>query len=262
MNDGRLDHLKRFYSILATLEQNIGGAKTLADCSGRMDWPKPGVYFFRETGESRSDTGPGPRIVRVGTHALKAGGSTTLWGRLSTHRGQRRSGGGNHRGSIFRLIVGTALIGRDGHKFPTWGEGSSAAKDIRAAEVELERAVSRVIGKMPFLWLSVGDERGPDSLRGKIERNSIALLSNFKKATLDSPSPQWLGHHCDRFCMLRQDTDDEILFFGGKDYVPLFCTLRDIPLDGPTPLSSSAIRQVLIQLYGRSRKGHFDTANN
>jgi hypothetical protein len=198
MNDGRLDHLKRFYSILATLEQNIGGAKTLADCSGRMDWPKRGVYFFRETGESRSDTGPSPRIVRVGTHALKAGGSTTLWGRLSTHRGQRRSGGGNHRGSIFRLIVGTALIGRDGHKFPTWGEGSSAAKDIRAAEVELERAVSRVIGKMPFLWLSVGDEPGPDSLRGKIERNSIALLSNFKKATLDSPSPQWLGHHCDR----------------------------------------------------------------
>lgn len=34
MNDGRLDHLKRFYSILAVLEQNIGGAKTFADCSG------------------------------------------------------------------------------------------------------------------------------------------------------------------------------------------------------------------------------------
>jgi hypothetical protein len=26
-------------------------------------------------------------------------------------------------------------------------------------------------------------------------------------------------------CMLRDDTNDEILFFGGKDYVPLFCTL-------------------------------------
>jgi len=53
MNDGRLDHLKRFYSILAKLEQNMGGARTLADCSGRMDWPKRGVYFFRETGENR-----------------------------------------------------------------------------------------------------------------------------------------------------------------------------------------------------------------
>jgi hypothetical protein len=119
--------------------------------------------------------------VRVGTHALKAGGSTTLWGRLSTHRGQVRSSDGNHRGSIFRLIVGKALIGRDGCKFPTWGEGNSAAKEIRAAEVELERAVSKVIGKMPFLWLSIGDEPGPDSLRGRIERNSIALLNNFKR---------------------------------------------------------------------------------
>jgi hypothetical protein len=56
VNDGRLDYLKRFYSILATLEQSMGGARTLADCSGRMDWPKRGVYFFRETGENRSDT--------------------------------------------------------------------------------------------------------------------------------------------------------------------------------------------------------------
>lgn len=198
MNDKRLDDLVRFYSILDTLEQNIGGAKTLADCSRRMDWPQRGVYFFRETGENRSDTGTGPRIVRVGTHALKAGGSTTLWGRLSTHRGQLRSGGGNHRGSIFRLIIGTALIRRDDHEFPTWGEGSSAGKAIKAAELELECAVSRVIGNMPFLWLSIGDEPGPDSLRGRIERNSIALLSNFRKPPLDSPSSQWLGHDCDR----------------------------------------------------------------
>jgi hypothetical protein len=61
------------------------------------------------------------------------------------------------------------------------GRGNSAAKEIRAAEVELERAVSKVIGKMPFLWLSIGDEPGPDSLRGRIERNSIALLNNFKR---------------------------------------------------------------------------------
>ena len=198
MNNKRLDDLVRFYSLLDTLERNIGGAKTLAGCSGRMDWPKRGVYFFRELCENRSDTGAGPRIVRVGTHALKAGGSTKLWGRLATHRGQLRSGGGNHRGSIFRLIVGTALISRDGHKCPSWGKRSSSAKDIRAGELELERAVSEVIVKMPFLWLSIGDEPGPESLRGKIERNSIALLSNFQKAPLDSPSPTWLGHYCNR----------------------------------------------------------------
>jgi len=51
---------------------------------------------------------------------------------------------------------------------------------------------------MPLVWLSIGDEPGPESLRGKIERNSIALLSNFNKAPLDWPSPLWLGHHCNR----------------------------------------------------------------
>lgn len=185
MSDKRLQDLVTFHSLLDELGKKVGGARTLAGCRGRMQWPARGVYFFHETGENRSDTGEGPRVVRVGTHALKEGGSTTLWGCLSAHRGQLRSGGGNHRGSIFRLIVGTALIGRDGHKFPTWGEGDSAAKDIRAAEVQLERAVSEVIRNMPFLWLAVDDEPGPASLRGEIERNAIALLSNFNKAPLD-----------------------------------------------------------------------------
>jgi hypothetical protein len=198
MTDRRREHLIRFYSIMDELERRISGARTLGDCRGRMDWPARGVYFFREAGENRSDTGRGARVVRVGTHALKAGGSTTLWGRLSAHRGQLRSGGGNHRGSIFRLIVGTALIGRDGHKFPTWGEGKSAARDIRVAELGLERAVSETIRAMPFTWLSIGDEPGPGSMRGNIERSTIALLSNFNKAPLDPPSAQWLGHHCDR----------------------------------------------------------------
>ncbi len=196
MSDRRREHLIKFYSILDELEQRIVGPRTLGDCRGHMNWPARGIYFFREAGENRSDTGP--RVVRVGTHALKAGGSTTLWGRLSAHRGHLRSGGGNHRGSIFRLIVGTALIGRDGHEFPTWGEGNSAAKDIRAAELGLERAVSEIIRTMPFMWLSIGDEPGPGSMRGNIERNAIALLSNFNKAPLDPASAHWLGRHCDR----------------------------------------------------------------
>jgi hypothetical protein len=45
----------------------------IADCTGRMDWPDRGVYFFREEGEILTDTGVGSRIVRVGTHALKDG---------------------------------------------------------------------------------------------------------------------------------------------------------------------------------------------
>ena len=163
-----------------------------------MDWPRRGVYFFREAGEYRQDTGGGLRVVRVGTHALKAGASTTLWTRLSQHRGPVRSSGGNHRGSIFRLIIGTALIKRGGLRYPSWGEGSSAPREVREEERPLERAVTTVIGKMSLLWLSIDDEPGPQSLRGYIERNAIALLSNFGKKPLDPPSREWLGHFCNR----------------------------------------------------------------
>jgi hypothetical protein len=197
MDDPRNQGLRRFYVALSALEQRLS-ARTLAACSGRMNWPRRGVYFFREAGEERRDSGEGPRIVRVGTHALKLNGSTTLWNRLSQHRGQSKSGDGNHRGSIFRLIVGKALIARHAFEFPTWGVGNTAASETRSGEVALEQDVSRVIGAMPFLCLSVEDEPGPDSLRGYIERNAIALLSNYGKPKLDPPSADWLGHHCDR----------------------------------------------------------------
>jgi hypothetical protein len=152
-----------------------------------------------EDGEVRSDSGTGPRIVRVGTHALTPGSRTTLWQRLSNHRGSSRSGGGNHRGSIFRLIVGTALINRDGHGCPTWDDRrSSAPAEIRAGELALEREVSKTIGAMRFLWLGIDDEPGDQSERGYIERNAIALLSNYGKEPLDPASPTWLGHSCNR----------------------------------------------------------------
>lgn len=194
----RRSHLIRFYALLDTLEQRVGGERTLSDCSGRLAWPRRGVYFFREAGETRSDTGSGPRIVRVGTHALKSGAGTKLWTRLSQHRGTSNNGGGNHRGSIFRLIVGTALLARDDRALPTWGRASAATPEIVIAEDPFEREVSGVIRRMPFLWLAVDDEPGPMSLRGTIERNAIALLSNYGKPALDPPTGQWLGRHCDR----------------------------------------------------------------
>ncbi len=195
----RLDHLKRFYLLLGTLEDRLGGARRLTDCSGRMQWPKRGVYFFMESGENRADSGTGSRLVRVGTHALKPGSGTTLWNRLSQHKGQVRSGGGNHRGSIFRLIVGTALIDRDGIECSTWdNRRGTAPPEARQCEQPLEMAVSNVIGEMPFLWLGVDDAPGPASLRGYIERNAIALLSNYDKRPIDPPSRSWLGCHCNR----------------------------------------------------------------
>ena len=195
----RLDHLKQFYSLLNVLEERLSGGRQLSDCSGRMSWSRRGIYFFKEVGENRTDTGNGLRIVRVGTHALTATSNTSLWQRLSQHRGVSRSGGGNHRGSIFRLIVGTALIDRDDLEYPSWdNHNGSAPREIRAHELPLEKAVSKEIGDMPFLWLAVEDEPGPNSLRGYLERNSIALLSNYDKRPIDPPSYSWLGHHCNR----------------------------------------------------------------
>ena len=147
----RLDDLQRFYSLLSALEERLAGARRLTNCSGRMSWPKRGVYFFMEPGETRSHSGRGFRIVRIGTHALKPGSQATLWKRLSQHRGVARTGGGNHRGSIFRLIVGTALIGRDAIDCDSWDDRrGSASREVREREQPLERAVSEVIRNMPF----------------------------------------------------------------------------------------------------------------
>ena len=198
MANVRREQLVRFYALLDELEKRIGGARSLIECSGRLEWPRRGVYFFRESSEMRSDTGKGPRIVRVGTHALKEGSETTLWNRLSQHKGRERTSGGNHRGSIFRLIVGTAMIARDRRNVPTWGRGNTASADVMRAENPFERDVSAVVRRMPFLWLKIDDEPGPSSLRGYTERNAIALLSNYGRTPLDPPSASWLGRHCDR----------------------------------------------------------------
>ncbi|MER7859675.1 hypothetical protein ABTX61_11260 [Amycolatopsis japonica] len=47
---------------------------------------------------------------------------------------------------------------------------------------------------MPFRWLAVSTGADGTSLRGAIERNSIALLSNLRGAP-DRPSRTWLGRH-------------------------------------------------------------------
>jgi hypothetical protein len=115
-----------------------------------------------------------------------------------------RTGSGNHRGSIFRLIVGTALIADRGYVCPTWDDKRGTATiDTRAAEMPLEIEVSRVIRRMPFLWLAIENDHDAHNLRGYIERSSIALLSNYDKPPLDPPSTNWLGRHCNRERVLK-----------------------------------------------------------
>jgi hypothetical protein len=204
----RLSDLVRFYALLDKLKHRIGGTRTLAALDKFPDWPARGVYFFFEPLEVRKESGDGQRVVRVGTHALTAGSRSTLRQRLRQHRGQA-SGLGNHRGSIFRLLVGEALLARGNLPHcPSWGvKGDiSRASDVlnvscdtlAKAEAPIERAVSCYLSSMPFLWLDVDDEPGPKSRRGLIERNSIALLSNHQRPVLDPASPGWLGNTSNR----------------------------------------------------------------
>ena len=191
----RIDDTNAFYAHLQELERRSGGKRVLADCNGRMDWPKRGVYFFFEPGEHRSGSGDGPRVVRIGTHAIKGKADTTLWARLRQHRGTLNPPGGNHRSSVFRELLGEALIRNGGIEGTnTWGHRNPD----RDAERPIERAVSRYIGAMPFLFVPILDTPGPDSKRGYIERNAIALLSGYNSADTDAPSSQWLGFHSSR----------------------------------------------------------------
>lgn len=195
--------LNRFYALLRNLEERVS-RKRLVDCDGNMDWPRRGVYFFFEDGETRGGNSE-LRVVRVGTHAVHPGDQSTLWGRLRSHRGTLtggHAGGGNHRGSVFRKHVGTAILRRNGQAelVERWCKGQSAERSVRDDEYPIELQVSQYIRAMPFLWLKVEDPPGPSSMRASIERNAIALLSNYGKLgppeAIDAPSPMWLGTYC------------------------------------------------------------------
>jgi hypothetical protein len=103
----RRTHLARFYSLLDRLEQTLAGARTLAQWLRALGLAKQ-RRLFRESGEGRTDTGKGQRVVRVGTHALKAGSGTKLWTRLSQHKGQPGTGSG--KSPLLRSVqIGTSL---------------------------------------------------------------------------------------------------------------------------------------------------------
>ncbi|AGB15226.1 hypothetical protein Halru_0595 [Halovivax ruber XH-70] len=197
---GRRDDLDRLYDLLDRLDDRVGGAKTLTDCTGYMDWPERGLYVFFADGETRDGTEQ-PRLTRVGTHAVSSGSGASLWERLRAHRGVNSGtfgGGGNHRMSVFRKRVGEAMIHHDGiqEELSNWGEGNSANRDTRHDEHDHEVRVSEYIRDLPFLWIDVDDEPGPDSERAYLESNLIALVSNYKTEPIDPRASDWLGGHC------------------------------------------------------------------
>lgn len=135
------------------------------------------------------------RVVRIGTHAIRLGEAGTLWTRLRWHRGSHKTGGGNHRGSIFRLHAGVAILQRDERPEPvSWSVKKNVPRAVRDLERDLERRVSDYLGTMNLLWLDINDAPSPASDRATIERNAIALLSQADNV-IDPPSPDWLGNH-------------------------------------------------------------------
>ena len=98
--------------------------------------------------------------------------------------------------TIWDPHAGYAIKSRDQREDPiSWGECSSAGAaartfgidrdELRVDEKALEAEVSKHIGRMPFLWVEIDDPPRPNSLRAFIEKNSIALLSNYHKVSLD-----------------------------------------------------------------------------
>jgi len=178
--------------LLRELWMAQGGGRRITETNGRLPWPDRGVYFILEADHSLAG-GHMPRVVRVGTHAVSQGSRTSLWDRLSTHRGTT-GGGGSHRSSIFRLHVGRAWTRTvPSADWPqTWGQGQSAPREVRDTEQRLEHAVSEIIGAMRVIWLTVPDEAGPASERAYLERNAIGLLSRIGLLNT-TEGLDWLG---------------------------------------------------------------------
>jgi hypothetical protein len=185
----RQKDLDRFYELMSELEK-CNPKQQLKYSDGNQDWISQGIYFFYEDKEKREDGSP--RIVRIGTHAVSKGSKTTYWSRLRQHKGTKY-GSGNHRGSVFRKLIGQSIIIKNSlTEFSYWGK-AKVDKTLKAQEKTLEMKVSEIIGNLNFLSLEVIGESRKNNMRAYIETNSIALLSNLNKQEIDAPSSNWLG---------------------------------------------------------------------
>ena len=188
----RTTEINTFYNLLQEVEKKfprrpLGKLLTL-----KKNIPNQGVYFFFdqiETRENSSDL----RVVRVGTHAIHANSKATIKQRLSQHKGPEKLFG-SHRASVFRKLVGYALKNRDHLQQNQWGiPGEKSNKIVREREKELEKDVSIYLRNLSFTILEIEGEACKNNDRAYIERNTIALLSNYNRDKIDPPSANWLG---------------------------------------------------------------------
>jgi hypothetical protein len=69
-------------------------------------------------------------------------------------------GGGNHRGSIFRLLVGSTLMKRPEFACATWGVNNTAPRAVREAEQAIEQEVSAIDEGNAWRLLAGSPRRG------------------------------------------------------------------------------------------------------
>ena len=100
-------NVDKFYELITYLENGLSGKKRVSELEGKC-LPSKGLYLFFEDSELRKLNNE-LRVTRVGTHGVSMGSKSTLWNRIKTHKGKHDLGG-NHRGSIFRLHIGNAII--------------------------------------------------------------------------------------------------------------------------------------------------------
>lgn len=145
-----------------------------------------GLYFFYQRGEVSPHTSNG-RVVRVGNHPRRDG---RLIGRLKEHYASRQNA---KNGSVFRLLVGGALIRRDDPESLCLAPGPGQGHWERHRQRECnhcapyEQRLAKLVDS-DFWFRAVRIDR-------QAERNpfEVVLIATLAACMLCRPSEGWLG---------------------------------------------------------------------
>jgi hypothetical protein len=199
-----LSDMDRFYRILSD-NCATGRFCALSDLDSKKAlFTGPGIYFFFEKGERRSN-GSQNRVVRVG---ITQKNHRSLYNRLNDHRTAAAV-------SIFTTLVYGAMaydqglhtrlqasfgVGpQDFHEYLYLGYPQIRARAGRLVENAMRDFEQSIVlphmnrGNFSVTWVEVSDT----ALRVNLENCAVSLLSNHHRgaAAIDPPTPVWLGRH-------------------------------------------------------------------
>lgn len=235
-------YINKFYSLFDFYSEKYSLPQKFSDFNSKNCCPEFGLYLFLHSDEIRLYEPSRLRIARIGTHAVSEGSKSTLWQRLKTHKGTD-NGFGNHRSSIFRSYIGSALINKNGCSLESWAQETND-KETLIRERELEKQVSDYLSKkFQVVCLNIPGVPSKTSDRAYIERNLIALLSSSNHFS-DTPPVDWLGKYAPSAIVKKSglwnvNHTDEIYTYEFFDileeYFKLTCGLVSEPADQLAP---------------------------